>query len=85
MMEAGLPLYHVLIPASTSKHVCNVIDTPGHVDFASEVSSASRLCDGALVLVDVVEGVQTQVSSLLLVSQGLTLAEGHGLADLLTC
>lgn len=41
----------------------NLIDSPGHVDFASDVSMAVRLCDGAIIVVDVVEGVCPQVST----------------------
>ncbi len=55
--SANVSLYHEY---RGKPYVINLIDTPGHVDFSAKTTRSLRVLDGAILVVDAVEGVMTQ-------------------------
>ncbi|XVF46921.1 hypothetical protein PTKIN_Ptkin03bG0067100 [Pterospermum kingtungense] len=53
----AIPMSLVLEDSNSKSFLCNIMDTPGHVNFSDEMTAALRLADGAVLIVDAVEGV----------------------------
>lgn len=53
----AIPMSLVLEDSNSKSYLCNIMDTPGHVNFSDEMTAALRLADGAVLIVDAAEGV----------------------------
>ena len=58
--ERGITIVSAAVSAVWNRHLVNIIDTPGHIDFTAEVQRSLRVLDGGVVVFDAVQGVEPQ-------------------------
>jgi elongation factor G len=61
--DRGITIFAAAVSCAWREHQINLIDTPGHVDFADEVERSLRVLDGAVAVFDAVAGVEPQSES----------------------
>ncbi|MEU6865588.1 elongation factor G [Streptomyces sp. NPDC046876] len=61
--DRGITIFAAAVSCTWDGHRINLIDTPGHVDFADEVERSLRVLDGAVAVFDAVAGVEPQSES----------------------
>jgi len=61
--DRGITIFAAAVSCAWDGHRFNLIDTPGHVDFADEVERSLRVLDGAVAVFDAVAGVEPQSES----------------------
>lgn len=61
--DRGITIFAAAVSCRWDGHRINLIDTPGHVDFADEVERSLRVLDGAVAVFDAVAGVEPQSES----------------------
>ena len=86
--ERGITIKAAAVSLTTmvsgEEYLLNLIDTPGHVDFAYEVEKSLQACEGAVLLIDAAQGIQAQTvaNAMLAMEQDMTIIPVFNKVDL---